>query len=230
MTLTDTIYEQIYEDIIAGDLLPGQKLHIAHLAEKYSVGLSPIREALSRLSASELVIAKSQCGFIVSPISQRDLYDLYKTRSYIEEIAVKLSIENGDDAWEAAILAAFHSLAKFEEQSATLKTVEQYKEWERRHRAFNLALISACNLEHLLQIQAKLYSLTERYRRQWLFAGLKHAHGLQYAKEQKKIMNAVLDRDVQLALKLLHKHYEKAVKVIDDYFLAKNLFAVKVDK
>lgn len=221
-TLTDTIYEEIYEDIISGSLQPGQKLHIASLAEKYNVGLSPIREALSRLSASDLVTAKSQRGFIVAPISQTDLHDLYKTRSYIEETALSLSIKNGDDSWEANILATFHSLAKFETQQ--IKNKEEYKEWEKRHRAFNLALINACNLNYLLQIQKKLYDLTERYRRQWLLAGLKNKNGLQHAKDQKKIMNAALARDSQLATKLLHKHFENAVQIIEAYFLSKNLF------
>lgn len=223
MTLADFIYDKLHEDIIAGHLKPGQKLHIAELAKQYHVALSPIREALARLSESELVIAKSQRGFTVSPLSQRDLLDLYKTRAYIEAIALNLSIENGNDDWEAEILAAFHRLAKFEEK-LTLASVEHYNEWEKRHRAFNLALIKACGLRHLLDIQNKLYHLTERYRRKWLLAGLQHTSGLHYAKEQKKIMEAALNRNAEQATQLLHQHYEKALQVIEAYFIAENLF------
>lgn len=222
-TFVDKIYESIQEDIISNRLLPGQRLHIAQLAESYDVGPGPIREALSRLLATELVVAISQKGFRVASVSQADLNDIYKTRAYIESLALRLAIENGDDEWEANILGAYHRLAKFESEHK-IKNTKDYKEWENRHRAFNLALISACRLQHLLRIQNQLYNLTERYRRQWLMAGIKQTDGLHYAKEQKKIMDATLARNVETATKLLYRHYEKAVKVIESFFIEKNLF------
>ncbi len=222
-TLIDSIYEKIYEEIVAGNLRPGQRLHIAQLAAHYQVGLSPIREALSRLLATELVTTISQKGFRVATVSLADLNDIYKTRAHIEALALRLSIEQGNDQWEADIVATYHRLAKFESEH-TIKKIEDYKEWEIRHRAFNLALINACGLTHLLHIQDRLYNLTERYRRQWLIAGIKKNSGLLYAKEQKKIMDAALNRDAPLAAKLLHKHFEAATEVIASYFIKHDLF------
>src|SRR5579862_4341509 len=182
--LIDSIYEKIQEEIISGHLSPGQRLHISQLASKYQVGLSPIREVLSRLLATELVVAIRQKGFRVAEISQTDLNDLYKTRVHIESLALRLSIEWGNDEWEAGIISAYHRLAKFESDHEIKKSVD-YQEWESRHRAFNLALINACGLKHLLRIQQQLYKLTERYRRQWLITGAKLISGLPYAKGQK---------------------------------------------
>ncbi len=76
----------------------------------------------------------------------------------------------------------------------------------------------------LLRIQQQLYTLTERYRRRWLLLGTGHKEGLPYAKEQKKIMDATLARDVLLATKLLLKHYENAAKMINNYYVKNNLF------
>lgn len=222
-TLVDKIHESIQEDIISNLLLPGQRLHIAQLADKYQVGPGPIREALSRLLATELVVAISQKGFRVAAISLADLYDIYKTRAHVECLAIRLSIELGNDKWEADILASYHRLAKYESETK-IRNKDDYKEWENRHHAFNLALINACGLKHLLRIQDQLYNLTERYRRQWLIAGIKHLDGLSYAKEQKKIMDAVLARNVETATKLLQKHYESALKVIERYFIEHHLF------
>ncbi|MBX3708870.1 MAG: FCD domain-containing protein [Gammaproteobacteria bacterium] len=222
-TFVDKIFESIQEDIISNRLLPGQRLHIAQLAEQYNVGSGPIREALSRLLATELVVTISQKGFRVASISQADLNDIYKTRAYIESLALRLSIENGNDEWEANILAAYHRLSKFELEHK-IKNTDDYKEWENRHRGFNLALINACNLQYLLRIQSQLYNLTERYRRQWLMAGIKQTDGLHYAKEQKRIMDAALARNVETAAKLLYKHYENAVKVIKLFFIENHLF------
>ncbi len=227
-TLIDSIYEKILEEIISGDLQPNQRLHISQLAAQYNVGLSPVREALSRLLATELVTSISQKGFRVAPVSSADLYDIYQTRIHIELLALQLSIEQGNDKWEADIIAAYHQLSKYESEHKIINT-EDYQEWEIRHRAFNLALINACGLTYLLNVQSKLYNLTERYRRQWLIAGTTQIDGLPYAKSQKKIMDATLARNSDVATKLLRKHYENAVKVIESYFVKHNLFEVEME-
>lgn len=221
--LVDKIVELIQEDIVSGALEPGQRLHIAQLAEQFQVGPGPVREALSRLLATELVVAISQKGFRVAPISHADLIDIYTTRAQIEALALSLSIEHGDDEWEAKIIAAYHRLAKFESDQK-INNNEDYREWENRHRDFNLALISACHLKHLLRIQGQLYQLTERYRRQWLMEGIKRIDGIPYAKEQKKIMDAALARNTETATKLIIKHYENATNVIASYFIKNKLF------
>lgn len=222
-TIVDKIVESIQEDIISNQLLPEQRLHIAQLAEQYHVGTGPIREALSRLLTTELVTTISQKGFRVAPISSSDLRDLYKTRAHVEDIALRLAIEQGDDAWEANMMATYHRLAKFEAE-LSIQHTDDYKEWESRHRAFNIALIDACGLTHLLRIQQHLYMLTERYRRQWLMAGIKHMQGLSYAKKQKKIMDAAIARDAELATTLLHQQYDNAVQVIEAYFIKQQTF------
>jgi GntR family carbon starvation induced transcriptional regulator len=217
-TLVDKIYQCIHEDIISLRLLPDQRLHIAQLANQYEVGPGPIREALSRLISTQLVITLSQRGFRVAPLSRDDLRDVYQTRSNVEAMALMLSIERGDDRWEAEIISSHHLLIKYETEHP-LNHPDDYKEWEKRHRAFNLALINACGLTHLLRIQEQLYNLTERYRRQWLLAGTTQPMGLSYAEGQKKIMNAVLARNSEKAITLLHKHFENAVGVIEAYLM-----------
>lgn len=222
-TLVDAIYQYLQEDILSGQFRPGERLHIAQLAARYKSGPGPVREALSRLLSTELVIAISQRGFRVAPVSYTDLHDIYQTRAQIEALALRLSIEHGDDAWEAEIIASHHRLARYEAEHS-MTSVDDYKEWEIRHRAFNQALIGACRLEHLLRIQRRLYDLTERYRRQWLLAGIKQKKGVPYAINQKKIMDAALARNSELAAKLIFQHFAAAVKTIEEYYIKNKLF------
>lgn len=210
---TEKVYQQIYEDIISGQLKPGHKIHIADLTQKFGVGLSPVREALSMLTATDFVIAVPQKGFIVAPISVEDLNDIYETRTYVEQIALGLSIDKGNDEWEADSLSSFHKLYQFEvKQSIT--SIEQYKVWEERHRTFNQALIGGCGLKYLLKIQTKLYQQTERYRRQWLLARIEEGKMLYNALKQKKIMDAAISRNKDKALKLLEEYYQSAKQII----------------
>jgi GntR family transcriptional regulator, carbon starvation induced regulator len=213
----EEIYDLIYEDIISGALAPGEKILIAAMAKKYDVGLSPVREALSQLTATDFVLAKSQCGFTIAPVSREDLSDIYTTRSYIEELALGLSIERGNENWEAEMLASFHKLFQFEKKHE-INTIEHYRSWEERHRQFNLALISACGLQHLLKIQDKLYQQTERYRRIWLLSRLGQSNFLRNSGKQKKIMEAALEKDKIKAIELLHKYYEEAKILISEVF------------
>jgi GntR family carbon starvation induced transcriptional regulator len=123
------------------------------------------------------------------------------------------NIEKGEEEWEADMLSSFHKLYQFE-QKQEINTLEPYKAWEARHRAFNLALISACGLKYLLKIQDKLYRQTERYRRLWLALRLKQGHFLSHSEKQKEIMEAALARDRIKAMQLLHQYYEDAKTLI----------------
>jgi DNA-binding GntR family transcriptional regulator len=210
---TDEVYLAIYEKILDGTYGPGEKLHIAKLAGLFGVALSPIREALSRLIATGLVISESQRGFKVAPISKEDLQDIYTTRVLVEQAALERSIKLGDQNWEANLVAAFHRLSHIEKK-IEVDSLKKYKEWEKLHREFNMALISACGLKHLLLIQEKLYQQTERYRRVWFFAGLEKGNILIFSRKQKGIMEAALARNGRKASELLEKHFEEAQKMI----------------
>ncbi|MBO0237116.1 GntR family transcriptional regulator, partial [Vibrio parahaemolyticus] len=69
----------IRQDILDGELKPGQKLVVAELKEEYNVGASPIREALVQLSWSKYVKLAPQKGCWVAPVCKDELHDLYES-------------------------------------------------------------------------------------------------------------------------------------------------------
>src|SRR5690606_40721343 len=82
-TLTDQAYMMLRADVIAGRLKPGAKLRVEQLRGQYEVGATPLREALSRLSADGFVISEGQRGFRVVPMSVADLQDITNVRILI---------------------------------------------------------------------------------------------------------------------------------------------------
>jgi hypothetical protein len=58
------------------------------------------------------VISEGQRGFSVTPVSLGELKDLTSMRQRIEAMALTDAIANGDADWEAAIMAAYHRLAR----------------------------------------------------------------------------------------------------------------------
>src|SRR3954447_17047722 len=77
-------YRRLGDDIISGALMPSEKLRIEHLRQRYAIGASALREALSRLVSDGLVECEAQRGYWVSPLSHAELDDITSTRKVIE--------------------------------------------------------------------------------------------------------------------------------------------------
>ena len=63
--LREKIYDNIMKDILKGVYKPGEQLSVKHLAEKYGVSASPIRDALNALKKDRLVEVIPRMGFFV---------------------------------------------------------------------------------------------------------------------------------------------------------------------
>src|SRR3954452_23797071 len=62
-SVADEAYSRLRADILGGELLPGMKLKLDALRERYDVSVNTLRETLSRLAADGLVEAEGQRGF-----------------------------------------------------------------------------------------------------------------------------------------------------------------------
>ena len=111
-TRTEQVYGQLRADILAGALQPGARLPFAELSARYRSSTSAIREGLQRLVEQGLVTSEPQLGFRVVTLSIADLEDLTTARREIEGLALRYSIEHGDLAWEAGVVAAWHTLER----------------------------------------------------------------------------------------------------------------------
>ena len=113
-TVSDVVFRQVRQDIIAGRLAPGAKIKFEQAKERYSISVSSLREILSRLTTENLVVAEGQRGFEVAPASRKELEELADLRSVLETHAIGLSFEAGNLEWEGSIVAAHHRLGTAE--------------------------------------------------------------------------------------------------------------------
>jgi DNA-binding GntR family transcriptional regulator len=208
LTNASVAHAQIRADIVGLDLRPGKKLRLDALKKSYNVGLSPLREALSRLVSEGLVELADQRGFTVSRLSTGDLRDVTFLRQELECLALRLAIERGDDAWEGDILSAHHQLSKPPRRQDLSSTFN--KEWEARHRAFHYALVKACGSPRLLSIRNLLYDQSDRYRR---IAASNQLAERDIATEHSEICGATLARDTDAACALLKTHIGRTAEI-----------------
>jgi len=201
-TLASLVYEQIRREIMTGALKPEEKLRIDTLKERYRAGSTPIREALNRLTAEGLVVQQDQRGFQVPPISLEDLDDLTRARGMLYEVMLREAIRLGDMAWEEAIVVAFHRLSR----TPLCLDGKANPDWEVQHRLFHHALITACNSRRLIEFSDALFDLADRYR--YFSMRSPRASTEAVLDEHRKIMDAVLARNAELALDLIKSHIQ----------------------
>ena len=218
-TLTGKAYSELKNDIVRGRFGPHEKLRVEHLKRDYGVSGATLREALTMLIADRLVVAEDQRGFRVTPISPDELIDLNRIRILLEKEAIRQSIEHGDEDWEVGVVSAFHKLTRatqaFAKDSEDKETFEQ---WEERHRAFHLSLISAAPSEWLRYFLSLSYQQYERYRHLFLDVAKDFYKDRDAHAEHAAIVDAILARDGDLAAKLIEEHVSRSIDEWVGYF------------
>ena len=200
--LSEQAFQALRQDVLSGRHAPEVKLKLESLQGLYGFSSSPLREALNRLVQEGLVKSDERKGFRVTPISPADLADITKMRLMLDVPALTESIQTGDDAWEAAIVAAFHRLEKIESRLPQGPVVLD-AEWSQRHRDFHFSLIAACPSQRQLAWSMSLFDQAERYRH---FAARNRTVSKKKDEEHRSLMNAVLNRDTPTATMLLSEH------------------------
>src|SRR3954462_15330380 len=87
------VREDVRRMILTGELKPGSRLTQQHLAKKFGVAQSVVRESLLELQASGLVRSVDNLGIFVSDLDTNTLIHAYRVREMIEGLAARLSCE-----------------------------------------------------------------------------------------------------------------------------------------
>jgi DNA-binding GntR family transcriptional regulator len=203
-TVAEAAYACLRKDIIWGKLAPGTPLKSDELRLSYGIGISPLREALSRLTSERLVTSIGQRGFRVAPLTAEDVVDVTETRLVIEKHALARSIEVGGLAWEREIVSAYHVLSR---GPLPLGPDQEMEPWIDYHRQFHLALIGASGSRWQIEIASLLFDQAERYRavRASRVPGQQLKRNV--ASEHDDIYQATLARNTKRAVAALEHHY-----------------------
>jgi DNA-binding GntR family transcriptional regulator len=209
-TLTERAASLIQRDILAGQLAPGTRLGIGDLAQRYEIGATPVREGLSRLVSRGLIVAIGQRGFRVASVSREDLADITRIRTVIEIEALRLSIAQGGDAWEAGIVSTLHQMKRYIERSGRQFT-EGADDFDVLHKGFHTALLAACGSPRMLAARADLYDQAYRYRRVMMRS---FDNGEHFVQVHQALADRVLARDTDAACGMLTDHLVSTLRYV----------------
>ncbi|UQZ83246.1 HTH-type transcriptional regulator LutR [Paenibacillus konkukensis] len=211
----EVIADQIKEQIVSGALQPGQKLPSAkELSERFQVGRSTVREALSALKAMGLVEIHQGEGSYVRSIEAQDVdlpvFDslLMSRETVMELIEARKALEISNAAL-AAEKRNDQDIAKFE---AVLSKMEDFlgneEEGERSDMMFHLTLAQATHnsiMERMIDsISTQMQAAIRETRRLQMYSSKTVSR--QLLKEHRAIYEAILKGDPAAAQDAMRHH------------------------
>jgi DNA-binding GntR family transcriptional regulator len=92
--ISDTVYDQIRRAILERQVVPGERLSIPELAERFDVSQMPVRQAIGRLSDEGLVDVRPRSGTYVAQVDARDIEETFEIRLALERLAAESATKN----------------------------------------------------------------------------------------------------------------------------------------
>jgi len=194
--LPDQVAARLEQAIIEGTLQPGQRLSADELAQHFGVSRIPVREALRGLHANGWVRIEPRMGVYVRTHDPQELRDLFETRLFLEEHAVRLAAERRTDEQLARLeelVDAGHAAVKSDDPAQV----------GRVNTAFHEALVSCTGNTVLAEI---LRGLSQRVR--WYYATVTNQRGTGSMEEHAELVEAIRARDAARAASLIRRHIE----------------------
>ena len=194
----DVAYAQIRQQILDGSLEAGSALAQYELAASMGISITPLREAIRRLSGEGLVLLEGHRNARVAAMDFVEARQLFETRQALEPAAVALAAVRRTDADIARMNAALENLLPVTREWGEVALAA--------HREVHEALFSASHNTVMVRMLNDLWDKSDRYRR----AGLELPPGgeprTRDFDEHHRLVALVTDRDAEAAQSLMCSH------------------------
>jgi DNA-binding GntR family transcriptional regulator len=202
----DEVYELIRADIMSLRIPPDTRISIDSLARQLGVSQTPIREAMSRLEATGLVVKQLFVGYCSAPqLSRKQLDELYELRLLLEPYAARCAAERMDEEQLRNVAA----LAKSMEPADSRTSYDRFAVQDSQLHD----LIAAGSGNHLVrEALARLHVHLHIFRLRFHGEVTKEA-----CAEHARLVAALLRRDGARAEAAMRAHIEKSYRRLKAY-------------
>jgi DNA-binding GntR family transcriptional regulator len=209
-SLHDEVAAQLRDRIFAGELMPGDFLDEAALAQELRISRTPLREALKVLSAEGLVRHEPRRGCFVNKVTEQDLDEIFPVIALLEGRCAYEAALNANDADLQALEALHEKLSRH----ARTKRINEYYA---ANFLIHEAIIALANNRWLAQVIGDLRKMVKLARLQQL-----HAPGRleQSLSEHLAVFAALKARDAQGAEAAMRTHLTRQREALRE--LARN--------
>ena len=201
VSLEESVYLKLEEEILSGKLHRGEQLREIALAERLNASRTPVRGALHRLAEEGLVELCANKGATVIGITAEDIEDIYEVRKRLEGLAARLATERISDEEkenlkETVELSEFYLARQDDKQGGELDS------------EFHNIIFHASGSRHLCKILCDLHKNIKAYRRMSLSKSDRAKKSLS---EHREILEAILSGNADEAERLTYVHIDNAL-------------------
>ena len=222
--LSNLAYKHISDELLNGELTPGQKISEPVLAKKLGISRTPVREAIQRLQNEGLLQQVPSSGTYVAQTSRAPLIETYEIRLALETMAVR-------KAAKKTRLQDLQKLNKCCELMRSVINTMQKKNIDEIDGDLLVKFLSA-DLDFHLEImkiagnRIALKLITDAHMRNRIFGYLCRYRDLDHARQtlnvHSDIVKAIADHDADKACKILEQHIKlsmtEALEVLDEKY------------
>jgi DNA-binding GntR family transcriptional regulator len=199
----DVAYAEIRQQILDGTLEAGSKLLQYELADSLGISITPLREAIRRLSGEGWILLDAHRNARVADMDFDEARQVFETRLALEPAAIALAAARRTDSDIAQMTAALENL------------LPVTREWGQTalaaHRAVHEALYRSSHNDVMVRMLNDLWDKSDRYRR----VGLQLPPGAEPRTrdfdEHHQLVDLVIAGDADAASALMTSHIDDSL-------------------
>src|SRR5246127_1158462 len=192
--LSEDVARFVRTRIFDGTYTAGSYVRLDQLAAELGISVTPVREALFALRAEGLIAQQPRRGFVVLPVTGRDVADVANLQAHVGGELAARAAANIDDDQLRELKAIQAQLEKAYAGNDIERTVRLNHEF---HRAINVAAQSP----KLAQIMSRI----TRYAPESVFPTIA-GWPQQSIKDHRRVLAALAKHDCELARKAMSEH------------------------
>ncbi|HSM45618.1 MAG TPA: GntR family transcriptional regulator [Acidimicrobiia bacterium] len=198
--------EKLRSDIIAGVLVPGERLPEIALTERYSVGRAAIRSALVELRAEGLVDIAANRGAVVRRISLDEAIEIAEARKVLETLIAAKAALNHDPSDE--------SLSRIVDEMRTAVSHNDNSRYSELNRALHRRIweIGRHRVGYDLVSNLRDRSAHHQYR-----LAVMPGRAEESLEQHTAIVEAIASGDPHTAARAMERHLDSVIEVLDQW-------------
>jgi DNA-binding GntR family transcriptional regulator len=211
-TKSENLTAQLIEAIVSGEYSPGSKISETELARFFNVSRGPLREAMMRIEALNLVERIPHVGTRVATLSPEKLIEIYAVREALEGMAANLACKHITDQEIVGLEVLLEQHQEHIEQVDGASYFHQQGDFD-----FHYQIIKASRNSKLISLLCnELYHLLRMYRYQSPSTQSRPTHALN---EHFQLLTAIKERDAELAEMLMRQRIKCSRKLIENQLI-----------
>jgi DNA-binding GntR family transcriptional regulator len=203
--LSDDVARYVRQRIFEGTYGAGEYVRLEQVAGELGISVTPVREALLQLRAEGLLIQQPRRGFMVVPVTGRDIADVSGVQAHI----------GGELAARAANKMTDEHLSELKTIQAHLEdayTRDDHEGAVRLNHEFHRAINVAADSPKLSQMMSQI----TRYAPESVFPTVA-GWPAQSIKDHRRVLAALEQRDAERARAAMSKHFMAGVAPLIDH-------------